>query len=158
MKIVNIAAAAVSACVIAGCSVIVADDLIGLSVLSTWFEKFQARPAAPLPATLVGTKDITFFAHVPIKNSEAEITTGVQYATPEDLLTGSEQKRWCYTFVPDEGVVSRRVDLGAKEGKAAPSYEALAGVTAADFAALGVTREELVRLARASCKFEGNLG
>jgi hypothetical protein len=145
------------ASVIGGAALLVAADLAGIDVLGAWMADF-GKPSQALPTALVGTRDITFFSKVPVNASAFSITTGIVYSTPDDLLAGTESSRWCYVAIPDASSVSRHIDLGGKKGVEQPVYEDLAKVPAADLSDLGVTREELLRLARSSCKFEGYLG
>ncbi|MFA5952586.1 MAG: hypothetical protein WC807_20165 [Hyphomicrobium sp.] len=138
----------------AGTVSIMAIDLLGASFI----EKIKFIGEHPrgdvVPKELKGTKDITYFKTVKVDGKPFSITMGISFATPEDLASGKQKSRWCYTTIkPADGGVPRQIELATQEGAKLPRYNDLAAYAAGELAVLGETMESLATIARKHCVF-----
>lgn len=138
----------------AGTVSIMAIDVLGASFI----EKIKLIGEHPrgdvVPKELKGTKDITYFKTVKVDGKPFSITMGISFATPEDLASGKQKSRWCYTTIkPRDGGVPRQIELATQEGTQPPRYNDLAAYAAGEMVVLGETIEGLATIARKHCVF-----
>lgn len=137
-------------------------DVAGEQLQKVWAIATKPREKSPIEDRLAGTKDLTFFKTVRVEGRPFAITMGVSFATPEDLASGKQKSRWCYTTLrPSDGGVPRQIELATQDGRKPPTYNDLSNFSAAELAVLGETPQSLSEIARKHCVFgkePGKLG
>lgn len=129
-------------------------DVAGEQVQKAWAIVTTPRAKSPIEDRLAGTRDLTFFKTVKVEGRPFSITMGVSFATPEDLASGKQKSRWCYTMImPKDGGVPRQIELATQQGRKPPQYNDLSNFPGSELAALGETLESLSEIARKHCVF-----
>lgn len=147
-----------AACVL-GISVLIASDF---SSLGEHWIKFKSWYATPAPKTsllgkseaLKDAENITFFSTQPIEGSKLKVSTGIAFATAEDILAGKTSNRWCY-IQSSSGNFTNRIDLGSQKGGEDPQYVDTSVYTKEQLSEFGFSAEHLASLARSHCLLEG---
>lgn len=154
-----IVASTFTAVCVLGISVLIASDF---SSLGEHWIKFKSWYETPVPKTsLLGKSDalkdaenITFFSTQPIEGSKLKVSTGIAFATAEDILAGKTSNRWCY-IQSSSGNFTNRIDLGSQNGKEDPQYVDTSAYTKEQLSEFGFSAERLASLARSHCLLEG---
>ncbi len=96
--------------------------------------------------------NFNFFKSKPIEGTALIATTGVEFATANDVLSATTARHWCYILY-GSGTISSRLDLGAQEGHAAPVYADLGDISDDRLSDIGLSAERLRAIARSHCQF-----
>ena len=65
--------------------------------------------------------DFNFFKTLPIQGTDLSVTTGIAFATSEDVLNQTPTKHWCYIQFGQAGI-NQKLDLGEQHGTDLPVY------------------------------------
>ena len=147
------------AAITAGIIALIASDFTDVGKqLDRFWDWYNSQPAQ---SNLLGkaeglrdASDITFFTSVPIRGSKLSITTGISFATAEDLTAGKVKDRWCY-IQAGKGKFTERLDLGSREGESTSAYTETSRFTAQQLSSFGLSAKRFETLARRHCLFDG---
>ncbi|MEL7281865.1 MAG: hypothetical protein AAGK79_16015 [Pseudomonadota bacterium] len=122
----------------------------------------QAVPKPVMPKLNLGkaqqladADSITFFHKQPIKGSDLEVSTGIAFASLEDVVAGRTINRWCYIQVKSGSHFTQKIDLGSQRGTARPKYTDTTVFRDDQLKGIDFSREELAKLARSHCLLKG---
>lgn len=105
-------------------------------------------------SALNGADNISFFKSVPIEGTSFMVTTGIAFASVEDVVAGKSKNRWCYIRHQYENV-NRQIDLGKQEGDGKPKYHDPTRLPDSELRLLGLSATRLAELARSHCFLGG---
>lgn len=142
-----------------GIAALIASDFMDLTKgwrhLSAWYQTSESDP------NLLGKSDalknadnITFFSSVPIEGTGLSVTTGIAFASAEDIVKGKTKNRWCY-IKRHVGKAGKQLDLGTQAGDAEPVYTDPTVFTAEQLKGFGLHVGRLAELARSHCLLTG---
>lgn len=159
-KILGIATATVfTGGIVTGIAILIASDFGDVRLGLNWAQ--QTFSSAKSETSFIGKNhplqnadNITFFKSVPIKGTKLKITTGIAFASPDDVLKGKTKSRWCY-IIRRDGTLDKRINLGRQNGQSKPNFSDLTQLPESELKALGLTAERLVAIARSHCYLNG---
>lgn len=127
----------------------------GWKHVSDWFET-KPEPALTLgkAEALKDADNITFFHSEEIEGSDLKVTTGIAFASVEDVVAGKTINRWCY-IQSGTAKFTERLDLGGQKGLGSPKYTDTTIFTAEQLKGFGLDAEQLAGLARSHCLLKG---
>lgn len=105
-------------------------------------------------SALNGADNITFFKSVPIDGTKFEVTTGIAFASVDDVVAGNSKSRWCYIRHRHNNV-HRQIELGRQDGKGKPEYYDPTRIPEHELKLLGLDAARLAELARSHCFLSG---
>lgn len=127
----------------------------GWKHISDWWDKQPKKEISLGKAdVLKGADNITFFKKEAIAGSSLQVTTGIAFASIEDVVAGKTINRWCYIQSAD-GKFTKRLDLGSQSGRGSPQYTDPTIFTEKQLEGFGLSVEELASLSRSHCLLEG---
>lgn len=141
---------------IAGIGALIATDLFGEAWVGAVWERFIAPADSGVDLSeLESARDFSFFTETVASEAGLTVTTGVKFATFEDLLAGRESERWCYTILVRQGELLRQISLGTQTSGEAPNYTDLTAIRSDELAPFGLDSRTLAQIARSACRFKG---
>lgn len=145
---------------VSGIALLIALDIAGEDLVFGAFSFLKEEPPEPTVAAVVeelpalaGAKDITFFKSMPVAGLPFEVTTGVRFASPADLVGNLVESRWCYVTAMAADGIGRKINLADQTGNAAPLYHALEGLPSQQLALFKLGATALEALAKTHCAF-----
>lgn len=127
----------------------------GWKHLSDWWNKEPEQEVNLGKAeALKGADNITFFKKEPISGSSLQVTTGIAFASIDDVVAGKTINRWCY-IQSGNGKFTQRLDLGSQTGVGRPNYTDPTIFTKKQLEGFDLTVEQLASLSRSHCLLEG---
>lgn len=145
--------------VVIGIATIIASDFGDVKLGFNWAQQtfFSAKSETSFIGKnhpLRNADNITFFKSVQIKGTKLKVTTGIAFASPDDVLKGKTKSRWCYIMHHD-GKLEKRISLGRQDGQSKPRYSDLTQLPKSELKALGLSTERLAAIARSHCYLSG---
>ncbi len=151
-------ATALAAVTVSGIALLIARDFgeLGATVSAglRYFESSREERPGKIENIMKRYDGITFFKHVPIAGTSHKVTTGIAYASADDVVNHKTKNRWCY-LADQQGKLTKQIDLGKQAGNGKPVYSDLTRIPESEFKALGLSAVKLASLARSHCFLQG---
>jgi len=113
----------------------------------------KCRGADNFRARLAGMEGFTFFLNEPVEGTDLDVTTGIRFATADDVVAGKPEKFWCYLMIGN-GAVTRKLTLAAKTADALAVPADFSALTADELAGTGLRTADLQALVASHCRFD----
>lgn len=131
---------------VAGVGTLIAMDMFGAERIASFFEKIATSFSRNVDLSeLEKARGFSFFTKVPVSEKGLVVTTGVEFTTYQDLLSGHESHRWCYTALGRDGQIPRHVALGNQKRGKAPTYVNPSEFASDELAAVGLDAQRCGR-------------
>jgi len=159
-RLLGIATATVfTGSVVIGIASLIANDFGDLEKGFSWAQQtFSTARSKPelieKDSPLRNADNITFFKSVPIEGTTLTVTTGISFASANDVANGKTKLRWCYIMY-DIGKLDKRISLGRQTDNAKPVYDDPTRLPENELKALGLSVTRLASLARSHCFLGG---
>jgi len=147
-------------CVV-GISALIASDFeevgVKLQGFYVWVQDIgqETRPSLGKADALGNTSDITFFHKEPIAGTDLVVSTGIAFASLDDVIEGKTTTRWCYIQVKNGSHVTKRIDLGSQSGRGQPKFNDTKSLTEEQLRGIDIPPDELDQIARSHCLLQG---
>lgn len=159
-RLVGTATAAVfTGVVVTGIAALIASEFGDVEKGISWAQQtlsaYRSSPSSIDKDSPVRNADnITFFKSLPIEGTTHQVTTGISFASAEDLANGKTKSRWCYILY-ENGKLEKRISLGKQSGQSKPVYDDPTRLPESELKSLGLTATRLASLARSHCFLGG---
>jgi hypothetical protein len=113
----------------------------------------KCRGADNFRERLAGMEGFTFFLNEPVEGTDLDVTTGIRFATAEDVVSGKPEKFWCYLMIGN-GAVTRKLTLANKaHGELAVPAD-LSGIAPDALSGMSLKQADLPALVASHCRFD----
>lgn len=119
----------------------------------------KCRGADTFRERLSGMEGLTFFLSERVEGTDLDVTTGIRFASADDVVAGKPDKHWCYidygAGVGGTGALTRKLTLATKAADELAVPADLSSLTADDLTGTGLSSAALQALVASHCRFEG---
>lgn len=113
----------------------------------------KCRGADTFRERLSGMEGFTFFLAEPVEGTDLDVTTGIRFASADDVVAGKPDKHWCYLDY-GTGALTRKLTLATKAADELAVPADLSSLTADDLTGTGMTSAVLQTLVASHCRFD----
>lgn len=113
----------------------------------------KCRGADNFRERLAGMEGFTFFLNEPVEGTDLDVTTGIRFATADDVVAGKPEKFWCYLMI-GQGAVTRKLTLANKaHGERAVPAD-LSAISSDVLSGMNLTQADIPPLVASHCRFD----
>jgi len=113
----------------------------------------KCRGADTFRERLAGMEGFTFFLSEPVEETDLDVTTGIRFASADDVVAGKPEKFWCY-LVYGTGALTRKLTLATKTADMRTVLADLTTITPGELTGTRLSAADLQALVASHCRFD----